>query len=84
MQESKVAVQQGLKIAKRRRETICKRDRESYRKLNADLQRIARRDKSAFLNEQCKEIEKRIEREKLEICSDKLEVLKELFVQKWT
>ena len=32
-------------------------DRESYRKLNADFQRIARRDNRAFLNEQCKEIE---------------------------
>ena len=39
-----------------RRETKCKGDRESYRKLNADFQKIARRDKRAFLNEQCKEI----------------------------
>ena len=37
--------------------TKWKGDRESYRKWNADFQRIARRDKRAFLNEQCKEIE---------------------------
>ena len=34
-----------------------KRERERYSQLNADFQRIARRDKKAFLNEQCKEIE---------------------------
>ena len=37
----------ALEIAERRRETKCKGDRESYRKLNADFQRIARRDKRA-------------------------------------
>ena len=48
---------EALEIAERRREAKCKGDRESYRKLNADFQRIARRDKRAFLTEQCKEIE---------------------------
>ncbi|XP_078246377.1 uncharacterized protein LOC144588115 [Pogona vitticeps] len=48
---------EALEIAERRREAKYKGDRESYRKLNADFQRIARRDKRAFLNEQCKEIE---------------------------
>ena len=43
-----------LEIAERRRETKCKGDRESYRKLDMDFQRMARRDKRAFLNEQCK------------------------------
>ena len=47
----------AFEIAEKRRETKCKGDRESYRKLNADFQRIARRDKRAFLNEQCKETE---------------------------
>ena len=37
--------------------TKCKGDGDSYRKLNAVFQRIARRDKRAFLNEQCKKIE---------------------------
>ena len=41
---------EALEIAEKRRETKCKGDRESYRKLSADFQRIARRDKRAFLN----------------------------------
>ena len=45
---------EALQRAEKRRETKCKGDRGSYRKLNADFQRIARRDKRAFLNEQCK------------------------------
>ena len=49
-----------LETAEKRSETKCKGDGESYRKLNADFQRIARRDKRAFLNEQCKEIEENI------------------------
>ena len=54
---------EALEIAEKRRETKCKGDRESYRKLNADFQRIARRDKRAVLNEECKK-EKIKEREK--------------------
>ena len=48
---------EALLITEKRRETKCKRNRKSYRRWNADFQRIARRDKRAFLNEQCKEIE---------------------------
>ena len=48
-------VKWALETAERRRETKCKGDRESYRKLNADFQRITRGDKRAFLNEQCKD-----------------------------
>ena len=48
---------EALQIAEKRKETKCKGDRESYRKSNTDFQRIARRDKKAFLNEQCKDIE---------------------------
>ena len=43
-------------IAKERREAKGKEERERYTQLNADFQRIARRDKKSFLNEQCKEI----------------------------
>ena len=50
--------------------------------MNAEFQRIARRDKKAFLNDQCKEIEKTIEWERLEISSRKLEIPKEHFMQK--
>ena len=48
MQESKVAVQQGLINSREDKGNKCKEDRESYRKWNADFQRIARRDKRAF------------------------------------
>jgi len=50
--------------------------------LNAEFQRIARRDNKAFLSDQCKEIEK-IEWEKLEISSRKLELTREYFMQRW-
>ena len=48
---------EALEIAERRREAKCKGDRESYRTWNGNFKRIARRDKRAFLNEQCKKIE---------------------------
>ena len=48
----------ALQIAVKRREVIMKGVKERYTHLNADFQRIARRDKKAFLSGQCKEIEK--------------------------
>ena len=59
MQKSKMAVWGGLtKIAVKRREAKSKGEKERYKHLNAEFQRIARRDKKAFLSDQCKEIEK--------------------------
>ena len=49
-----------LQIAEKRREAKRKREKERYTHLNAEFQRIARRDKQAFLNDQCKEIEENI------------------------
>ena len=49
--------EEALQIAKERREAKSKGKRERYMQLNAKLQRIARRDKKAFLSEQCKEVE---------------------------
>ena len=46
-----------FQIAEKRREMKGKRERERYTQRNAEFQRIVRRDKKAFLNEQCKEIE---------------------------
>ena len=51
----------ALQIAVKRREVKSKGEKERYKHLNAGFQRIARRDKKAFLNDQCKEIEKRVE-----------------------
>ena len=48
--------EKALQIAEKRREAKGKREREDTQ-LNAEFQRIARRDKKAFLSEQCKEIE---------------------------
>ena len=49
--------EEGLAIAMKRREAICKGEKERYTHLNAEFQRIARRDKIAFLRDQCKAIE---------------------------
>ena len=53
-----MAVWDALQIAVKRREEKSKGERERYKYLNAEFQRIARRDKKAFLSDQCKEIEK--------------------------
>ena len=49
--------EEGLQIAMKRREVKGKREKERYTHLNAELQRIARRDEKAFLSDQWKEIE---------------------------
>ena len=48
---------EALQIAVKRREAKSKGRKESYKHLNAEFQRVARRDKKAFLSNQCKEIE---------------------------
>ena len=48
--------EEPLQIAEKRREAKGKGEKESYTHLNAEFQRIARRDKKAFLSDQCKEI----------------------------
>ena len=48
----------ALQIAVKRREVKSKGEKKRYKHLNAELQRIARRDKKAFLSDQCKETEK--------------------------
>ena len=48
---------EDIQIAVKRREVKSKGEKERYKHLNAEFQRIARRDKKAFLSEQCKEIE---------------------------
>ena len=49
--------EEALQIAEKRREAKGRGEKESYTHLNAEFQRIARRDKKAFLSNQCKEIE---------------------------
>ena len=57
----------ALQIAVKRREVKSKGENKSYTCLNAEFQRIARRDKKDFCSDQCKEIEEKIEWERLEI-----------------
>ena len=52
-----MVVKEALQIIERRREAKGKGEKERYSHLNAEFQRIARRDKKAFVSEQCKEIE---------------------------
>ena len=63
----------ALQIAEKRKDTKGKGEKESFTHLNAEFQRIARRDKKAFLSDQCKEIEGKKEWERLEISSRKFE-----------
>ena len=57
MEKAKWSSEDTLQIAEKRREVKGKREKERYMHLNVELQRIASRDKNAFLSEQCKEIE---------------------------
>ena len=55
--EAKWLSEEALQIAEKRREAKDKGEKERYTHLNAEFQRIARRDKKVFLSAQCKEIE---------------------------
>ena len=80
--------EEALQIAVKRREAKSKGEKERYTHLNAEFQRISRRDKKAFFSDSCKEIEENnrwgtTEWERLEIASRKLEIPREHFMQKW-
>ena len=57
MQKTKWLSGEALQIAVKRREVKSKGEKERHTHLNAEFQRIARRDKKVFLSDQCKEIE---------------------------
>ena len=57
MEKAKWLSGEALQIAVKRQEAKCKAEKERYKYLNEEFQRIARRDKKAFLSDQCKEIE---------------------------
>ena len=75
--------EEALQITVKRREVKGKGAKEIYTHLNAEFQRIARKDKKAFLSHQCKEIEENNKWESLEISSRKLEIPREHFMQRW-
>ena len=66
--KAKWLFEEALQIAEKRRESKGKGEKERYKHLNAEFQRIAQRDKKAFLSDQCKEID---ENNRLEISSGK-------------
>ena len=74
--------EETLQIAVKRREVKCNGEKERYIYVNAEFQRRVRRDKKAFLSNQCKE-RKTIGWEGQEISSRKLEIPREHFMQKW-
>ena len=73
--------EEALQKAEERRELKGKGERERYTQLNIEFQRMARRDKKDFLSDQGKQIEK-IEWERLDISSRKLEIPREHFMQR--
>ena len=73
---------EAIQIAVKRREVKSKGEKERYKHLNAEFQRIARRDKKAFFSDQCKEIEENNRMERLEISSRKLEIPREHFMKR--
>ena len=72
----------ALQIAVKRREAKSKGEKERYKHLNAEFQRISRRDK-AFLRDQCKEIEENNRMRKTRDLFKKLEIPREHFMQRW-
>ena len=75
--------EEALQIAVKRREVKSKGEKERYTHLNAEFQRIARRDKKAFLSDQCKEIEENNKMGKARDLFRKLEPPREYFMQRW-
>ena len=75
--------EEALQITGKRREAKSKGEKEREKHLNAKFQRKARRDKKAFLSDQCKEIEEKTVWERLEISSRELKIPREHFIQRW-
>ena len=74
---------EALQIAKKRKDVKGKGEKERYTHLNAKLQRIARRDKRAFLSDQCKKIEANNRMGKTRDLFKKLKIPRENFMQRW-
>ena len=79
MQKGKWLPEEALQIAEKRREAKGKGEKERYTHLNAEFQRIARRDKKAFLSDQCKEIEENNRMEKTRDLFKKIRDIKKTF-----
>ena len=76
--------EEALQIAEKRKDTKGKGEKERYTHLNEEFQRIARRDKKAFLHDQCKEIRENNRMGKTRDLFKKIRDAKEHFMQRWT
>ena len=75
--------EEALQIAVKRREAKSKGEKERYAHLNAEFQRIAWRDKKAFLSDQCKEIEENNRMGNTRDLFKKIEIPREYFMKIW-
>ena len=75
--------EEALQIAEKRRQVKSKGEKERYTHLMAEFQIIARRDKKAFLRDQCKGKEENNGIRKIRDPSRKLEILREYFMERW-
>ena len=84
MKKAKWLNGEALQIAVKRREVKSKGEKERYTHLNADFQRIERREKKAFLSDQCKQIEENNRMGKTRDLFKKIRDTKGIFLQRWT
>ena len=75
--------EEALQIAVKRRKVKSKGEKERYKHVNAEFQRIARRDKKAFFSNQCKEIEENNRMGKTRDLFQKIRDTREHFMQRW-
>ena len=81
--KAKWVSEEALQIAMKRREMKSKGEKERYTHLNAEFQRIARRDKKAFLSDKCKKIEEKNRMGKTRVLFKKTRDIKGTFMQRW-
>ena len=84
MQEGKMTVRGGLTNSCEKKRSEKQRRKGRYSHLNAEFQRISKRDKKAFLSDQCKEIKENNRMGKTTYLFKKLEIPREYFMQRWT
>ena len=82
-EKAKWLSEEVLQIAVKRREVKSKGEKERYTHSNAEFQRTVRRDKKAFLSDQCKEIEKNNRMGKTRDPFKKIRDIREHFMQRW-
>ena len=81
--KAKCLSEEALQIVVKRKEVTSKGEKERYKHLNAEFQRMARRDKKAFLTDPCKEIEENNRMGKTRDLFKKFEISREHFMQRW-